>query len=210
MRRLYDALMHTTKPYHHVRLSYGCQLDLLWWSHLLEGWKGKALLLQSQVTAADDISIETDASGSIGYGALYGPEWFAFCWPRHLTARCITFKELYPICVACATWGHKWSRMRICFHSDNTAVVAVVASGTSKCPKVMALLRQIFFICAKGNFMITARHIPGVTNVRADALSRQELLRFSNLHPTANRNPSDPRRLPSLPGETASAPCASS
>eukprot|EP00117_Sycon_ciliatum_P005825 scpid71226/ scgid9614/ len=75
MRRLYDALMHTTKLYHHVRLSYGCQLDLLWWSHLLEGWNGKALLLQSHVTAADDISIETDASDSIGYGALYGPEW---------------------------------------------------------------------------------------------------------------------------------------
>ena len=175
MRRLYDATRHVSKPYHHVRLPFECQLDLHWWSHLLEGWNGKSMFLDTQVTLASDITIETDASGSIGFGALCNDEWFAGTWRPNQAPKCITYKELYPICLASSTWGHKWCRKRVLFLTDNAAIALVIQSGTSRCPNVMSLLRQLFFICAKGSFMITARHIPGITNTRADALSRQDL-----------------------------------
>ena len=95
--------------------------------------------------------------------------WFADTWSPQHTPLCITFKELHPICIACATWGRQWCRKRIRFHTDNEAATAV-KSGTSHCPNVMSLLRQLSFICAKGNFMVTARYIPGTTNILADAL----------------------------------------
>ncbi|XP_065197613.1 uncharacterized protein LOC135829134 [Sycon ciliatum] len=160
MRRLYDATRKVSKPYHRIRLSPECHLDLLWWSHLLDGWNGKSFFLDLQETLASDILIETDASGAIGHGAVYGTHWLADTWSPQHTPLCITFKELYPICIACATWGHQWCRKRIRFHTDNEAVAAVLKSGTSRCPNVMSLLRQVFFISARGNFMVTAGHIP--------------------------------------------------
>ncbi|XP_065180174.1 uncharacterized protein LOC135810609 [Sycon ciliatum] len=189
MRRLYDATRNVSKPYHRIRLSPECHLDLFWWSHLLDGWNGKSFFLDLQETLASDILIETDASGAIGHGAVYGTHWFADTWSPQHTPLCITFKEQYPICIACATWGHQWCRKRIRFHTDNEAVAAVLKSGTSRCPNVMSLLRQLFFICAKGNFMVTARHIPGTTNILADALSRQDFKRFHSCHPTAAHMP---------------------
>ncbi|XP_065195263.1 uncharacterized protein LOC135826586 [Sycon ciliatum] len=169
MRRLYDATRNVTKPYHRIRLSPECHLDLLSWSHLLDGWNGKSFFLDLQETLASDILIETDASGAIGHGAL-------------------------------------WCCKRIRFHTDNEAVAAVLKSGTSRCPNVMSLLRQLFFICAKGNFMVTARHIPGITNILADALSRQDFKRFHSCHPTAVHMPTPVRALPSIPGETSAVP----
>ncbi|XP_065189426.1 uncharacterized protein LOC135820050 [Sycon ciliatum] len=207
MRRLYDATRNVSKPYHRIRLSPECHLDLLWWSYLLDGWNGKSFFLDLQETLASDILIETDASGAIGHGAVYGTHWFADTWSPQHTPLCITFKELYPICIACATWGHQWCRKRIRFHTDNEAVAAVLKSGTSRCPNVMSLLRQLFFICAKGNFMVTARHIPGTTNILADALSRQDFKRFHSCHPTAAHMPTPVRALPSIPGETSAVPC---
>ncbi|XP_065180047.1 hemicentin-1-like [Sycon ciliatum] len=160
MRRLYDAMLNVSKPYHRIRLSPECHLDLLWWSHLLDGLNGKSFFLDLQETLASDILIEADASGAIGHGAVYGTHWFADTWSPQHTPLCITFKDLYPISIACATWGHQWCRQRIRFHTDNEDVTAVLKSGTSRCPNVMSLLRRLFFICAKGNFMVTARHIP--------------------------------------------------
>jgi len=177
MRRLYDATRHVRKPYHHIQLTLVCRLDLLWWSHLLSGWNGRSFFLEADDTAAHHLLIETDASGAIGFGAVFGVEWFSGTWDTTQAGLCITFKELYPICVACATWGHRWSRKRICFHTDNEAVACVIRSGTSKCSNVMSLLRTLFFICARGNFMVSALHIPGTDNVLADSLSRQDLAR---------------------------------
>ncbi|XP_065190849.1 carboxypeptidase N subunit 2-like [Sycon ciliatum] len=121
MRRLYDATRNVSKPYHRIRLSPECHLDLLWWSNLLEGWNGKSFFLDLQETLASDILLETDASGAIGHGAVY--------WSPQHTPLCITFKELYPICFACATWGHQWCSKRIRFHTDNEAVAAVLKSA---------------------------------------------------------------------------------
>ncbi len=38
----------------------------------------------------------------------------------------IAFKELLPIVVAAAVWGHRWQGMYILCNSDNTAAVAQV------------------------------------------------------------------------------------
>ena len=196
MRRLYDATLNVSKPYHRIRLSPECHLDLFWWSHLLDGWNGKSFFLDLQETLASDILIESDASGAIGHGAVYGT---LVC--RHLVTT--THSALH--CVQGAV--SQWCRKRIRFHTDNEAVAAVLKSGSSRCTNVISLLRQLFFICAKGNFMVTTRHIPGTTNILADALSRQDFKRFHSCHPTAAHMPTPVRALPSIPGETSAVPC---
>ena len=85
--------------------------------------------------------------------------------------------------------GVEWQRMRILVYCDNEAVVACLTSGTSRSPPpppVMSLLRDLFHICALFGFMLSAKHIPGVTNKAADALSRFDLQGFRRAVPTAN------------------------
>ena len=56
-------------------------------------------------------------------------------------------------------------------HSDNLGAVAVVNLGYSKVPKVMHLLRWLFFIRAHFNFSVQTVHVPGIQNGWADVTS---------------------------------------
>lgn len=67
----------------------------------------------------------------------------------------------------------------------------MVNSGSSKEPAVMHLRRCLAYSEAKWEFHAWAEHIPGVENVRADALSRDGLEKFRLLSPQANQEPAD-------------------
>ena len=57
-------------------------------------------------------------------------------------------------------------------HVDNEAAVSVLNSGYSKESQIMHLVRCLFFLSAHFQLCVRARHIPGVDNVLADAVSR--------------------------------------
>ena len=120
---------------------------------------------------ASDLQVQTDAAASVGFGAICGGEWFTGCWSDLQSRCCITYMGLYPIALACSTWGHKWMAKRIQFLTDNQAVAACITSGTCRCGNMMSVLRALFFVCAKNNCQITATYFPGSTNTIADALS---------------------------------------
>ena len=54
-------------------------------------------------------------------------EWFQFLWPAEWEG---VHKELLPILAACAVWGHLWQGCKVRCLCDNTAVVAIVRSGS--------------------------------------------------------------------------------
>lgn len=85
--------------------------------------------------------------------------------------------------IAAALWGGRWRSQHVCFHSDNMAVVAIMASRTAGTPLLMHLLRCFSFYCAYHGFHYTCVHIPGVLNVAADTLSRNNLPLFFSLVP---------------------------
>ncbi len=87
----------------------------------------------------------------------------------------IALKELLPIVLACALWGGKWRNQRVNVHCDNLGVVALVNSGASRVPELMHLLRCLFFVRAHLQLDLLALHVPGVENVLADAISRNNL-----------------------------------
>ena len=85
----------------------------------------------------------------------------------------ISVKELVPVTMAAALWGPQWSGKHICFHSDNMAVVAVLQRRSSKSPPLMQLLRCVSLFSAFYGFHFSAKHVPGVLNEVADALSHK-------------------------------------
>jgi len=54
----------------------------------------------------------------------------------------------------------------------------------------MHMLKTLFFIEAYHQFLMTAEHIAGSLNNRADHLSRNQLEQFFKIHKTANSSPS--------------------
>ena len=106
-------------------------------------------------------------------------------WPDEFCEYSIQWKELFPIYVACFIWGHKFHEKRLLFHCDNMAITNIWATGSSKCPKIMSLVRKMFFLAATNNFTINIKHIAGTDNSIADSLSRFQMSRFHQLAPMA-------------------------
>ena len=72
---------------------------------MLHEWTGKSFFLLEQWTPAPHLQLQTDASGSVGYGAYWAGRWFRGSWTTEQQEQHITFKELYAIVVACANLG---------------------------------------------------------------------------------------------------------
>jgi hypothetical protein len=68
--------------------------------------------------------------------------------------------------------------------------VSIVNTGTSRCPLVMNLVRQLFDIAVFNDFDIRLKHIPGMHNIAADRLSRLDVKGFRLLFPDVCEQPS--------------------
>ena len=79
-------------------------------------------------------------------------------------------KRAAPYCPHRCTWGDLWASKTVLCHSDNEAVVNVINTGSYKESHLTHMMRCIFFIEAKFNFIIT----PGKSNTNADNLSRSD------------------------------------
>jgi len=133
--------------------------------------------------------ITSDASGTWECGAVCGKDWFQLCWNGRLTQSHVTVKELTPVIVAAAIWGHRWIGHSILVRSDNMATVAIVNSDTSHNSEAMHLVRCLTFIAAKFQITISTVHIAGQSNIIVDAISRDNLPLFFSLCPQAHCRP---------------------
>ena len=137
-------------------------------------------------TASSDIVVWSDASGSWGCGAVWGSRWLQLRWDTlPIASAGIAAKEFFPIIVAAVVWGRFWRGSTVCCYCDNSAVVEVLNRQAAKEEFLCHQLRSLFFISARFDFDIVARHIPGVDNVAADALSRNLMSTFRIQVPSA-------------------------
>ena len=185
LRRLIDLSTSVKKLHHHICLTASARADIRWWQDFLPGWNGVSLMLQADWVQASDLQLYTDASGTLGYGAYYNKAWLSGRWSSMQLERSIQWKELYAVVVAVATWGHQWQTKKILVHCDNQAIVHAWQAKSPKNTLLTKLCRTLFFMAAKNNFNIFLKHLPGVTNQIADALSRQQVTLFRQLAPEA-------------------------
>ena len=190
LRRLLDTAHSVDGFEKQVPITEDTIKDVEWWLRFSSEWNGVAFFLEPDWTPAHEFQLFTDAAGNLGYGAYWNCHWFSKPWPPNLLNKSIEWKELYAIVAACKVWGKHWSGKRLLFHCDNDAVVHIWLSGRSHCPDLMDLVRDLFFIAANNNFNVMIRHIPGINNSIADALSRLQLSRFRALAPQADPHPS--------------------
>ena len=195
LQRIIQLTIGLTKPYHHVTLNADFHADIEMWKTFLVSWNGKAFFLNNFWETSDQLHLFTDASGSLGFGGIYGTQWFQGAWqPDHtLTSKgiSIAWQELYAIIVPCAIWSKQWVRKRVIFHCDNISVVHIVNSKRSPCKKIMQLVRKLTLMTMQYNSYFRAQHVPGPSNEIADSLSRFQVHRFRQLAPSAKELPEE-------------------
>jgi hypothetical protein len=180
--------------HHRVHLNSACREDLIMWKLFIEQWNGVSFFYEIKKTPADSMHLYTDASSTIGFGGYFQGHWFCDKWPHELPKEedkdtSMAFRELYPIVIAALLWGHQWSTKRILFHCDNETTVKIIHKGRSKALSIMKLMRQLTWCSAQHNFCIYSEHLPGKTNLIADALSRFQMEKFRHLAPAADSLP---------------------
>ena len=126
------------------------------WIPFFSSFNGRIFFVNESFKSDQFVQLYTDASGSIGYGAVYEKQWFLGSWPEPWLGYNITVLELYPIVAAVAVWGHMWRNRSVHFSSDNEAVVNKINKQTSKEHHVMTLLRKLVLTCLTDNVKFTA------------------------------------------------------
>lgn len=171
-----------------IRLNSGFRSDLAWWQSFINRWNGISFLpTPSQLPT---LEMASDASGSWGCGAWHIDKWFQIQWDSCTAPLSITVKELIPIIIAGAVWGHAWSGHHVLCHCDNQVVVACLHSRTSKENDFMHLLRSLVFVEAHFNFLFYPQYINTHANHLATDLSCNNRSSFLLKVPQARPYPS--------------------
>lgn len=76
LRRLTDLTRKVNNPNHYITLNKENRKDLKAWEIFTEHFNGRNLLLNGRWTTDQQLHIFTDASGSIGFGAIFHQHWF--------------------------------------------------------------------------------------------------------------------------------------
>ena len=190
VRRLIEVSKKVKNLNHSVRLNKQFQADITWWLTFLPKWNGVGLMYDRDWTTSVDIELFTDAS-NLAMAGYYQGAWFVELVGDRKES--ISWREMYAVVQAAATWGVQWSGKRILFHVDNLCVVHVLRSGTSKSPSLMDLVRALLFIAATYQFDFSAEYIGTHDNCIADSLSRLDFHRFWRLVPIADSTMTTPQ-----------------
>ena len=118
-----------------------------------------------------EATIQTDACPK-GYGGIYGKQNFRGRFPKCVQSTNIAILEMWAVMIGVKFWAESLRGKYFWIQVDNEAVASVLNSGAAKDIELQNALREIAFMAAKFQFVIKARHIPGVLNRIPDWLSQ--------------------------------------
>lgn len=120
-----------------------------------------------------DLVIESDAS-LVGWGAFSHGQPAQGKWSELEASYHINYLELLAAFKALQTFVLVEKNIHVRLMLDNSTALAYINNlGGIKSTALDSLSRQIWEWCIERNIFLSAQHIPGKMNLRADALSRQ-------------------------------------
>lgn len=94
-------------PHFRIRLSPEVKVDMLVWQTFLSGFSGRSFFLSDDWYDSHQLQLFTDASGTLGFGAIFVRHWCYGEWPDSWRHRNISYLEFYPIVLSLHLWGHE-------------------------------------------------------------------------------------------------------
>ena len=188
MCRMINLLCAFRRDDHPIQLNREFFLNLNWWTEFFQSWNGCSFLQYPQLAPLPDFHVSSDASGALGYGAVFQNYWFSGSWLPKQVSQSIKYKEIFPIVVAVYICDPQWVSKRVLFLSDNSSVVEILRSGTSRAPTIVSLNRYLCLLAASYSFSFTASPVSGKCNAIANSLSCFQFQRFQHLAPHADHD----------------------
>ena len=183
LRRLIDLTIGIRSPHHLIRLNKEVKEDLKVWLSFIADFNGCSFFINDTWQNSSKLGLYTDASGALGFGAVFGNRWCYGKWPPDWAYRNIAILEFYPIVLSLYLWGCEMSNQCVLFFTDNEALVHVINKQSCKDKPLMIFVRILVSICLQHNIVFKAKHIPGIYNNLADSLSRLQVQAFRRLAP---------------------------
>ena len=172
-----------------VDLDGAFKADLLVWQHLLLNYNSVRLIRKVRDVPEHHCFTDATANPNWGWwGAVWDNHWTKGKWTPHFIRSynfSIDFLELYAVVVAVETFKVQWANSTVVIHSDNMPTVDVLRSMSSRSKDMMLLIRYLALTCMLHQIQIVSQYCPGGQNVKADALSRFQMAKFFQEHPTA-------------------------
>ena len=150
-----------------IQLTIEAKADLQWWLDNLHRWNRREVRPSSP-----SIEIETDASQR-GWRAYCNGVHTGGCWDTTEATLHINAQEMLAALYGIKCFARTASNLHILLRSDNSTVVAYVNHlGGTKSRILSDIVRELWQWCLDRGTTITAQHLPGLENVRADFMSR--------------------------------------
>ena len=172
LRNLINLIMKVELAHHYVRLGVAARGDIAWWQMALVYFHGDTpfnmdIPLPSHVFATD--------ACLRGGGAYFENDWLYLDWGidiPELQSASINVLELRMILESARRWGSRWKGSHIRVRSDNVAAVQAINNGTTRCPELWEIVKELFWLSVQFDFRLSALHIEGKLNVLSDRISR--------------------------------------
>ena len=154
----------------YVSASKNACIDLSWWSSV-----GLTLPFRSLSPFSSSVDLFCDASQS-GWGCWTSSDREAFgFWSSLEKCLHINTLEFKAVIFAFLCFFRSSYNSSILIHSDSSTVVAYINNqGGTTSARLCNLSLELWEFCIKRNLSISAVHLPGIKNTRADYLSRLE------------------------------------
>ena len=146
-----------------IRLSMEAKTDLQWWITEMEVWNGKSILPQIL-----DMVMETDAS-LLGWDAAMVSTTTGGLWSENERSHHINLLELRGGVFAVKTFTNGMSNIHVRVKMDNTTAIAYLNHmGNTRSQSLAQYALQLWQWCLQRGITISAKHLLGVKNIKAD------------------------------------------
>lgn len=185
LRRLWDVTIGQTNTKNkdcQVRITISAKQDLNAWLIFLRQFNGVCILPKNTVFQPP-LHLYSDASKTVGHGAVMGSQWFYGTWESSLKLCNIVILELIPIVIALHVFSDRLRNQYLTIHTDNMALVYIINNQTSKCKQTMHLVRKLVLQALKINLCVHAVHVRSLDNTVCDLLSRFKIKEAKEIAP---------------------------
>jgi len=150
-----------------VRLTESARQDLIWWRDELRLHNYRPIHCPEE-----NVVIETDASLD-GWGAFANGVSTGGRWSRAERGQHINQLEMLAVFLALKAFCKDRANCTVRVKSDNSTVVSYInRRGGTRSPALSNLALSLWDYCVERSILLSADHVAGVTNVRADFRSR--------------------------------------
>lgn len=187
IRRLIELSKRPRNLYHKVRITPEARADIAWWFHCMSSHNGISFF-PKEWDASKAVITLSDAS-DVALGFVCGSSWSVLQFVGHfqwVASMTIAYRELFAVVICIATFGSRLQGQQVVMFVDNQAICYCLNQGKSRDPKIMSLIRALYYYTTLYHIEYRAVHLSTYDNAIADSLSRLQWERFRSLMPESD------------------------